>query len=245
MDTEILKGLGLTENEIKVYLVLLKRGPSLASEVAEETGLHRTHAYDIIHSLVKKSIVSYVVRENRKYFQSTDPEHLDSLLKDKQEELEKSEAKLKSLIGELKEISVSNRPELVASIYEGQRGFKAFLEDILKRKENYLIIGYNPQAEEFLKYFLPGFNKRRVAAKISRRAIVDPKLKGGGLIKKMKMQEIRYFKYDFPMGIVIYGNRVVMTIIQEGHQLAIVLENEKVANNFRRLFEGLWEQAEE
>ena len=58
MDLEILKQLGLIDNEIKVYLLLLRRGPSLASDVAEETNLHRTHAYDILKSLIEKSIVS-------------------------------------------------------------------------------------------------------------------------------------------------------------------------------------------
>lgn len=244
METEILKNLGLIENEIKVYLLLLKRGPSLASDIAEEAHLHRTHAYDILHSLVKKSIVSYVIRENRKYFQAVDPEQLDSLLKDQQEQLKKSEDKLKILINELKEISKAHKPSLIASIYEGQRGFKALLEDILRRKQDYLVIGYNPAADEFLKYFLPGFYKRRVKAKIKRKAIVDPKFKGGSRIAKQKLQEIRFFKYNFPMGIIIYGERVVMSIIQETGQIAVVIENQKAADNFRKLFDELWNEAE-
>ena len=42
------------------------------------------------------------------------------------------------------------------------------------------------------------------------------------------MQEIKFFKYDFPMGIIIYGDRVVMTIIQETGQIAVVIENQKM-----------------
>ncbi len=245
METAILKELGLIDNEIKVYLCLLKRGPSLASEIAEETGLHRTHAYDILNSLVKKSVVTHIIRENRKYFQATNPEQLESLLTDKEEQLRKSEEKLKVLITELKQISKLHKPSLVASIYDGQKGFKALLEDILRRKQNYLVIGYNPKAEESLKYFLPGFYKRRLAAKIRRKAIVDPSFKGGTWIEEQKLQEIRFFKYNFPMGIIIYGDRVVMTVIQETGQMAIVIENQKIADNFRKLFDDLWNQAEE
>lgn len=239
-----MKNLGLIDNEIKVYLLLLKRGVSLASDVAQDTGLHRTHTYDILNSLIKKSIVSYVIRENRKYFQAVNPEQLDSLLNDKKEELEKSEDKLKSLIGELQKISVSNKPSLLVSVYEGARGFKALLEDILRRKEDYLVIGYNPKAEESLKYFLPNFYKQRIKAKIHRRAIADPRFKGGSWVEKQKMQKIRFLKYSFPMGIIIYGNRVVMTVIEENHQMAIVIESERVAENFEKLFNDLWEQAE-
>lgn len=243
MDINLLKELGLIDNEIKVYLELLKRGPSLASDIAETTGLHRTHTYDIINSLIKKSIVIHTIRENRKYFQAVNPEQLESLLKDKEEELQKTEDKLRELIKELQEISPHKKPEVNVSVYEGQKGFKALLEDILRRKENYLVIGYNPRAEESLKYFLPGFYKRRVESKIKRKAIVDPAFKGTW-VQKQKLQEIKFLKYGFPMGIIIYGNRVVMTIIQETGQVAVVIENQKFANNFKILFEDMWKQAE-
>ncbi|MBU0466264.1 MAG: hypothetical protein KKF39_01150 [Nanoarchaeota archaeon] len=96
----------------------------------------------------------------------------------------------------------------------------------------------------FVQYFLPRFYKRRLKEKIKRKAIVDPKFKGGSWVEKQKLQEIRFFKYGFPMGIIIYGIRVVMTIIQETGQVAIVIENKKVADNFRKLFEDVWEEAE-
>jgi|SRR3989338_5952177 len=242
MELEVLKSLDLNENEIKVYLLLLKRGPSLASDIAKEAGLHRTHAYDIINALVKKSIVSYLVRENRKYFQATNPEQLESILYDKEEQLKKNEQKLTSLISELKEIAFKNRPRLTASVYEGQRGFKAFLEDILRKRQDYLVLGYNPTADESLKYFLPGFYKRRIELKIKRKAIVDPAFRGTW-VKNQKLQEIRFFKYNFPMGIVIYADRVVMTIIQETGQIAIVIENQNIADSFRKLFDSIWTQA--
>jgi sugar-specific transcriptional regulator TrmB len=242
MDTETLKTLGLIDNEIKVYLHLLRTGPSLASEVAKETKLHRTHCYDILESLIKKSIVSYVIRENRKYFQAINPEQLESLLKDKQEELEQSEIKLKTLIKELQQISEFHKPNLLVSVYEGKKGFKAFLEDILRRKQDYLVIGYNPKAEESLKYFLPGFYRRRIKLKIKRKAIVDPIFKKTW-VEKQELQEIRFFKYNFPMGIIIYGERTVLTTIHEKQQTAIVIENKRISDNFKKLFETIWEQA--
>jgi sugar-specific transcriptional regulator TrmB len=212
--------------------------------VATEAKLHRTHAYDILNSLIKKSIVSYVVRENRKYFQAVNPDQLSSLLNDRKEELKKSEDQLKLLIEELQKISVSSKSGLLVSVYDGKKGFKALLEDILRRRENYFVIGYNPKAEDSLKYFLPNFYKQRIKAKIHRKAIVDPQFKGGSWVEKQKMQQIRFLKYSFPMGIIIYGNRVVMTVIEENHQMAIVIESDKVAENFVKLFDSLWSQAD-
>jgi sugar-specific transcriptional regulator TrmB len=243
MDTEILERMGLIENEIKIYLQLLKTGPSLASEISKSTKLHRTHVYDLLDSLIKKSIVSYVIRENRKYFQAADPNQLKSLLKEKQEQIENDKKKLGDLIKELTAISIIAKPKLLVSVYEGKRGFKTLLEDILRRKQDYLVLGYNPKADESLRYFLPGFYKRRIKLGIKRRAIVDPALRGSW-VKDQKLQKIRFFKYEFPTGIIIYADRVVLTIIQETGQVAIVIENQRIANNFKKLFESIWRTAE-
>ncbi|MFA5993028.1 MAG: helix-turn-helix domain-containing protein [Candidatus Pacearchaeota archaeon] len=241
-NTVILTSLGLIENEVKVYLFLLKSGPSLASDVAMATKLHRTHVYDLLSSLIKKTIISYVIRENRRYFQAVSPEQLKVLIENKEDELKKDEEKLGQLINELKKSYASPKEHLLVSVYESQRGFKTLLEDILKKKQEYLVLGYNPSAEESLKYFLPGFYKRRLEARVHRRAIVDPAFRGTW-VKNQKMQEIRFFKYSFPMGIIIYEERVVMTILQEGGQIAIVIDNKKISDNFRKLFESIWVQA--
>lgn len=243
MDTEILKRIGMIDNEIKIYLFLLKTGPSLASDIAKATKLHRTHVYDLIESLIKKSIVSHVIRENRKYFQAASPEQLNYLLKEKQEQIEKDKEKLTILIRELNTISTIAKPKLLVSVYEGKKGFKALLEDILRRKQDYLVLGYNPKADEHLKYFLPGFYRRRIKLGIKRRAIIDPVFQGSW-VQKQKLQQIRFFKYEFPTGIIIYGDRVVLTIIQETGQVAIVIENQRMANNFKKLFESIWKTAE-
>ena len=95
-NTEILKDLGLIDNEIKVYMHILKNKQCLASEISKATNLNRSHTYDIIKNLIEKSIISYVVKENRKYFQATNPEQLNALLKDKQENLKKTEIEEKA-----------------------------------------------------------------------------------------------------------------------------------------------------
>lgn len=244
MDTAIFKRIGLIENEIKVYEHLLKIGPSLASEVSKALKLHRTHVYDLLEALIKKSLVSYVIRENRKYFQAISPDRLTDILDEKQKQLEKDKEKLGPIIDELKSIAKIAKPSLLVSVYEGKRGFQTLLEDILRKKEDYLVLGYNPGAEKALKYFLPGFYKRRIKLGIKRKAIIDPSFKDTW-VSDQKLQEIRFFKYDFPTGIIIYGERVVLTTILETGQVAIVIENKKLSDNFRKLFNSFWITAEE
>ena len=54
----MLSELGLTQNEIKIYLALLDIGESLAGTIAENSGIHRRNVYDSLERLIKKGFVS-------------------------------------------------------------------------------------------------------------------------------------------------------------------------------------------
>ena len=51
MAEEFLKELGFSGNESKVYLSLLKKGLSTASEISSNTSIHRTNIYDCLEVL--------------------------------------------------------------------------------------------------------------------------------------------------------------------------------------------------
>ena len=65
---EILKDLGLLENELAIYLALLKIGSSTAATIADKTGLYRPYVYDNLNRLMEKGIVSVVLKDNKKHF---------------------------------------------------------------------------------------------------------------------------------------------------------------------------------
>ena len=73
MNTEALRKIGLTENEIKIYLDLLKSGTSTAYEIGKRTGIYRVHVYDKLEQLMDKGLVTYVYRGAKKFFQATNP----------------------------------------------------------------------------------------------------------------------------------------------------------------------------
>ena len=64
MEEELLAEFGLTRNEIRVYLTLLKMGSALAGEITEKTGIHRRNIYDSLERLQEKGLVSFVIINN-------------------------------------------------------------------------------------------------------------------------------------------------------------------------------------
>ena len=80
MDTDALRKIGLTENEIKIYLNLLKTGLSTAYDIGKKTGIYRVHVYDKLEQLMDKGLVTHVYRGAKKYFQATPPTKIKQYL---------------------------------------------------------------------------------------------------------------------------------------------------------------------
>jgi len=244
MENAILLKLGLSENEIKVYLELLKIGPSLASLIARITKLHRTHVYDIFNGLLKKGIISFVIRENRKYFQANKLESLSRLIKEKEDSLEEQKGELFSYINELRKLKGVNESRLNASIYQGKEGMKAILEDVLESKEDYLVLGYAGGSDRLLPYYLPNFHKRRIKFKIKRKILMNYEQKGKES-SQLALQEVRYLPegYGSLIGQIIYSDKVALIVIHNEEFIAFLIEDKDINLSFRKQFELLWKNA--
>ena len=65
-----LEKLNFTVNESKVYLSLLKLGPSLAGRISKESNLDRSSTYNALRLLLKKGIVSTIFESKRTTYKS-------------------------------------------------------------------------------------------------------------------------------------------------------------------------------
>lgn len=119
---KILENIGLTQNESKLYIALLRSGCSTADAAAKESTIHRSNSYDALERLVKRGLASTIVKNNKRYFQAADPECLFSLLKDK-------ESRLKEILPTLGLNKSLSRLSKV-QVFEGLRGIKTIKRDI-------------------------------------------------------------------------------------------------------------------
>lgn len=68
--------LGFTDREAKIYLILLRNGPALASTLAIRTGLKRVSVYSILETLCARGLVSFERTEVGRRYLPHDPECL-------------------------------------------------------------------------------------------------------------------------------------------------------------------------
>ncbi|MBU0458740.1 hypothetical protein KKF03_04840, partial [Patescibacteria group bacterium] len=88
-EKDLLSKIGLSENEAKIYLVLLKLGPLSAYQIAQRTGIYRPHVYDKLSTLIQKGLVSYVQQGKKRIFSPAPPSKVLDYLKEQENDLKK------------------------------------------------------------------------------------------------------------------------------------------------------------
>ncbi|MCX6741659.1 MAG: helix-turn-helix domain-containing protein [Candidatus Pacearchaeota archaeon] len=92
---KILEKLGLTENQAKVYLALLRLGSVTAGIIIKETGLHRAYVYEILEKLMDKGLVSHVIQAQRKYFEAANPKKFLEMISEEKQNIQEKEQEIK------------------------------------------------------------------------------------------------------------------------------------------------------
>ena len=248
MDTTILRTIGLTTNEIKIYITLLKIGLSTAYELSKKTDIYRVHVYDKLEQLMEKGLVTHVIKSGTKYYQAKDPEQLLDYMDEKEKSLIKKKEKLKKIIPVLKAQYEEKKYKPIAEVYEGVKGFKTFYEWTLKeleKGETIHIMGVPKEANKKFEGYLVEWNKKRIQKGIKMKIIYNHDCKEFGIKReKMKFTEVRYMKQEFetPAWIDIFKDYVV-TINVHGTPVCFLIKNKESADSYKKHFEILWKQS--
>src|SRR3989344_630506 len=240
INKEILKQIGLTENEIHVYITLLKIGSSDVSTIAENSGIYRPYVYDNLKRLQEKGLVSYISKENKKFFQAAHPSQLIEIEKEKLEELNEIVPKLEAFIEIPKE-------ETKVKLYSGKKVVSVIQKDVLKtlleKKGENLIIGVDEkkfmEADPIImKQFFNQIKKYKLKEKILVRE-GDNYLPAHPETTTYKFLSKEFFD---PTSTFIYGNKVAIIIFGEPLH-GLIIESEILSNTYRKQFNLLWKVA--
>src|SRR3989338_5788922 len=239
MNKKILKEIGLTDTEIKIYLNLLSLGATSAGKIVEETGIYRKNLYDSLNKLIGKGLVTYVIENKTKVFQPKDPENLIRFLEEKKNRISEKENELKKEIPLLKQKFQSLAPEIESEIYRGIEGIKTLLKECLKYKE-VLMIGATGDVENRLPYFWPHYNKKREKLQCKWKLFLVYEARNKPITKS------KYYEYKILPKILsglnviyIYGDYVANILWLE-KPIAFVTKHKTLANNYKKYFDFLW-----
>lgn len=244
MDTKILENLGLTGNEVKIYLALLEMGSCPAGLLIKKIGMHRAIVYDTIDLLTEKGLISYVIKANRKYFEAQDPERLLEYLNIKKEELSQNEGELNKLIPELRLRRQLETEEQEGNVYKGKKGVKSIFEDILKDKKPWFVFGASGRFKELFNAYFIHFHNRRASLKVPLKILFSESARKLQREKELKLCEIKYLPNSvlMPSTTFVYGNKIAI-INWSSEPMAFLMRSKQVADSYKEFFAIIWQSA--
>ncbi len=227
MKEEILKSLGLSDKEIKIYLSNLQLGTSLVQNIANFAGLNRTSAYDLLKSLEQKGFVSYTIQSGKRLYQATKPNKLIDLLKEREELVKKILPELNFLSA-----SVGKRPNV--EIYTGKEGLKSIFENILAESKSFCCMASKEHLLRLFEFYLPHFVKRRKDKKINVRLISEsPPIDNKSPYKLIK-KKIKTATW-------LYDGKIAMISLEEKQPIGILINEKNFFETHQMMFDLLWD----
>ncbi len=234
---EELKEIGLSENEISIYVELLKTGTTTANRIAQLTGIKRSTTYDNLSQLINKGLVSSIIREKVTYYESIDPKKILRLMQEKKEKLSKLVPKLNSL----REV---NKDKGGASFFEGKKGIITILNDILDEKKELWFYGSRKRAMVALETYPDNFVQKRAEAGIPLKAVMSMEDKGDPGMNDKKVYALSQMRFlesldQISANVFIYSDRVAFMSSGE-NVVGIIIKNKEILQQQRKIFEILW-----
>lgn len=237
---ETLRKLGLSSNEINVFIALLKLGTSKVDTVSKRIPLPRTTIYGLLKSLIEKGLVSYVVKSGVKHYEATNPQRLLSMEEERLVQLKKIVPQLESL-----KQTIGERPNI--EMYEGKEGVKSVYEDILKTKKKIYGYGNTKLLFDLLQYYIPNYIQRRAKLGIKFQVITEKSTTSINMKKndKKEKRETRFIdKLQKTTSVTyLYGNKIAILGLLKQQPIGVIIENKEFFNSQKIIFDILWNLA--
>ncbi len=236
MKQEKLEKAGLSPNEAKCYLALLKAGSASANAISRRSGVHRVSVYDALRGLREKGLISQITKANKMLFEAGSPDKITELIDEKETELDEA----KKIVPELMlDFQMAKDKQEVHS-FKALAGVKTILQEMLKSKTEILDFGAEYRIKEFLPYDYPKWDKERIRKRIKMRIVANIKIKP----TKISLTQIRYVPAEFNSAVstYIFDDKVAMIMWVE-NPLGILVEHKAVAESYKNYFEYLWKTA--
>lgn len=234
MKIEILKELGLSENESLVYITLLKEKSCNASRLAKLAKINRSTVYLELDNLKEKGLVSYLIKNSKRFYFPSDPEKFIEILNEKKEKFE-------NILPQLKELHKSIDPFKI-EIFEGKEGIKTFYQDIYSTVKEFFVIGATGKAGEILKFEYPHLVKKFLKSNIKEKALANISAKAFMESHPSANLEIKYIpkKYEAKVTTIIYENKIALQSLQENSIYVVLIKDEFLYQTYKNQFDLLW-----
>jgi sugar-specific transcriptional regulator TrmB len=239
MDIGILEEIGLSKNEVKVFLSLLKKGESKAGSIISETNLQSSAVYNAINSLIKKGFISFIKKSQIRYYKACEPETITDYIETKKQEY-------LSLLPQLKKYS-STQIEGV-EFFKSIKGIKIMLFELIKDANIGDIYRFfsveNPEKYKLATEKVYELQKPlRMEKGIKIKGLFHERTRD--IAKKATISKKRYLNFPMPPNTQIINNKVAIISWEGDEPSGILIRSKDIAKTYINFFEHMWDIAKE
>ncbi len=249
-EVDVIKEIGLTDSETKVYLALLELGDSTRSDIVNRSMIAGSKVYEILERLKEKGLVSIYTQNKVKHFKPTNPKQLITYLEDQKEHISQVEKQVSIILPKLLAEFQSSKEEQEVELLSGLKGleilFREQIEILNSNDTCYVIGGTRGTEEEATQAFFEKIHLLREQKKIRTKMLFNLRQKATTeslySSKKYPGTTTRYIPHTSPVAINVYKDRTVIIIFGK-KVTAIHIKSQDAANSFMEYFDLLWKQA--
>lgn len=243
-----LRELELTENEQRLYVASIARGPMSISKLAEILGLPRPNLYKIIEGLIQKGLVDRRLRTRyTKTFSVEPPQVISELLKRKRDEQASVDRSFIERLPVYMSTFRQGDAPLKVKVLVGRKDFADLYTQMYEETE------YPPRFCGSLRSFVKAFGRdffdqtvqKRLRKNIVGQALLLPSDQGFFSDEKHRAdrREVRYMDQmdEFTPSFHVFSNKIVFW--QPIVPMAVLIEDESLVKMMNSLWDGMWKKA--
>jgi HTH-type transcriptional regulator, sugar sensing transcriptional regulator len=241
---ELLKEIGLTDGEVRVYLALMDLGSSTTGNIIKKSKVHASKVYPILDRLIEKGLVSFIKKTKKTVYTANPPNTINSYLNKKEMEIKELKESAKDIIEELSKKSFSNVTD--ATVYLGFKGLRTACEKIYEKMgkgDTLYYMGIPAYQPEEQHTYWKKDHMRRVECgykvKLLFNQDTDPKIMENR--NTFKGSDARYMPTPIktPALFGIYKD-VVLVMLQSPEVITVEIINQHIADSFKAYFNDFW-----
>lgn len=248
-----LSSIGLTDKEIRLYLLLFRFGTQPTSSLAKHAMLSRSTAYSSLQRLRQKGLVSETVTGGVQYFTPLEPSQLVEYIEHQMQDLSQKKEGANMVIRQMTTLRSPLVNQPTVQVFSGENGAKIAFRKTLQSKDKTIcaFTSLFDLGERFGERFIEQYTKERVRRKRKIQIIRTRKqYRRALMIQNNKRpyetdpKELREVKYAPPtlrlsLGMYVYDETIIVISPKE-EDYALVIESQALSQLLKGIFKLLW-----
>ncbi len=237
---QILRDIGLDENEARVYLASLSLGSTTVLKIARASGIKRTTVYSVIDALKDKGLVQVELKGLKQTYAAENPENLGIVLERRKNEFQNT-------LSEFMALYKLQGGESTIKYYTGLKAMQNIYMETLKEikpHEDYLVIANQEKWYTLQPDFALKFIEERAKLNIKTRLLFQDSeiAREHKKIERNFNQEIKILPKGNPLNVdtLLLPNKLIVLELTPPY-MTVIIENKSIIELHREMFEIIWQ----